>query len=93
MATWVKVPGIVSSGGQPEPNAEIFCYEPGTTQEIPIYSDEGNTQITQPLHSGEAGEFQFYVDKEAHPKIRLYFRKTGVDFTAVNIIYDGITLP
>lgn len=93
MARWVKVPGLVLSAGLPEPNTKIFVYEPGTTQEIPIYSDEGQHQLTQPLISDEAGGFFFFVDAETYPRIRLYFEKPGVDFSSMNLLYDGVTLP
>lgn len=93
MPRWVKVPGIVLSGGQPEPNTKIWVFQPGTTNQIPIYEDAGQTPITQPLLSDEAGCFSFFVNQEAYPAIRLYFEKTGVDFSSINEIYDGLTLP
>lgn len=93
MARWVKVPGIVLAGGQPEPNVQIWVFAPGTTNEIPIYEDHGFTQLTQPILSDESGCFWFFIDQESYPSIRLFFEKTGVDFTAINELYDGITLP
>lgn len=93
MARWVKVPGTVLVNGIPEPNVDIYVFQPGTTIQIPIYSDEGVSRITQPLKSQEGGTFQFFVDQEVYPKIRIYFEKPGVDFTETNLIYDGITLP
>lgn len=93
MARWVKVPGVVLVNGLPEPHVNIYVFAPGTQDEIPIYSDEGVTPIQQPLKSQEDGTFQFFVDQETYPKIRLYFEKVGVDFTGTNLIYDGITLP
>ncbi|MEM1667175.1 MAG: hypothetical protein QXM53_00770 [Thermofilaceae archaeon] len=93
MARWVKVPGIVLAGGQPEANVNIWVFQPGTTTEIPVYEDQGITQLTQPIKSDEAGGFWFFVDQERYPVIRLYFEKTGIDFTSTNELYDGITLP
>ncbi|MEM2047247.1 MAG: hypothetical protein QXZ06_05155 [Candidatus Jordarchaeales archaeon] len=93
MARWIKVPGVVLSGGLPEANVSIYVYEPGTTTEIPVYSDEGYTEIEQPILSDEAGAFFFFVDQETYPSIRVYFEKTGLDFTSMNELYDGITLP
>lgn len=93
MPTWVKFPGVVLSGGVPEPNTSVYVYEPGTEEEATIYEDEGVTEIEQPILTSEAGGFAFYIDKETYPKIRLYFRKTGVDFSEMNELFDGISVP
>lgn len=93
MASWVKFPGVVLSGGLPEPNTSVYVYEPSTEDMVTIYEDEGITQIDQPIMTSEAGTFFFFIDKETYPKIRLYFEKTGVDFSEMNEILDGISVP
>jgi len=79
--------------GQPEPNVKVYVYEPGTTNEIPIYEDEGVTQITQPILTDSQGRYAFFVDVDAYPEIRLYLEKDGVDFSEVNEDLDGVPVP
>lgn len=93
MARWVKVPGIVLVGGLPEANVSVSVFSPGTTTKIPIYEDQGLTAKDNPFLTDETGAFFFFINADSYPKIRLYFEKTGVDFTSMNLLYDGITLP
>jgi len=79
--------------GQPEPNVKVYVYEPGTTNEIPIYEDEGVIQITQPILTDSQGRYAFFVDVDAYPEIRLYLEKDGVDFSEVNEDLDGVPVP
>ena len=79
--------------GQPEPNVKVYVYEPGTTNEIPIYEDEGVTPITQPILTDSQGRYAFFVDVDAYPEIRLYLEKDGVDFSEANEDLDGVPVP
>jgi len=79
--------------GQPEPNVKVFVYEPGTTNEIPIYEDEGVTPITQPILTDSQGRYAFFVDVDTYPEIRLYLEKDGVDFSEANEDLDGVPVP
>jgi len=93
MATWRKWTSTVLVNGQPEPNVKVCVYEPGTTNEIPIYEDEGVTQITQPILTDSQGRYAFFVDVDAYPEIRLYLEKDGVDFSEANEDLDGVPVP
>jgi len=93
MATWKKWTSTVLVNGQPEPNVKVYVYEPGTTNEIPIYEDEGVTQITQPILTDSQGRYAFFVDVASHPEIRIYLEKEGVDFSEVNEDLDGVPVP
>jgi len=79
--------------GQPEPNVEVHVYEPGTTNEITVYEDEGVTPITQPILTDSQGRYAFFVDVDAYPEIRLYLEKDGVDFSEANEDLDGVPVP
>jgi len=79
--------------GQPEPNVKVYVYEPGTTNEIPIYEDEGVTPITQPILTDSQGRYAFFVDIASYPEIRIYLEKDGVDFSEVNEDLDGVPVP
>jgi len=92
MARWAKYIGLVLVDGRPEPNTKIYVYRPGTTTEIPVYEDRGETKISQPLLSDSAGLFSFFVDAGAYPSIKLYFEKDGVDFTYTNSRHEEVTL-
>jgi len=92
MARWAKYIGLVLVEGRPEPNTKVFVYQPGTTTEIPVYEDRGQTQITQPLLSDSAGLFAFFVDADAYPSIKLHFEKDGIDFTHANSRHEEVTL-
>jgi len=79
--------------GQPEPNVEVHVYEPGTTNEITVYEDEGVTPITQPILTDSQGRYAFFVDVDTYPEIRLYLEKDGVDFSEANEDLDGVPVP
>jgi len=93
MATYKKWTSTVLVNGQPEPNVKVYVYEPGTTNEIPIYEDEGVTPITQPILTDSQGRYAFFVDVDTYPEIRLYLEKDGVDFSEVNEDLDGVPVP
>ena len=93
MALYRKWTSTVLVNGQPEPNVRIFVFSPGTTDQIPIYEDEGVTQITQPILTDSQGRYAFFVDVETYPEIRLYLEKDGVDFSEVNEDLDGVPVP
>jgi len=92
MPRWYKYIGVVLVDGRPEPNVDIYVYEPGTTNQITVYEDRGNTEIEQPLRSDSAGLFSFFVDAETYPSIKLYFEKAGVDFTLTNSHHEEVVL-
>ena len=79
--------------GQPEPNVKVYVYEPGTTNEIPIYEDEGITPITQPILTDAHGRYAFFLNVDSYPEIRLYLEKEGVDFSETNEDLDGVPVP
>jgi len=93
MATWRKWTSTVLVNGQPEPNVKIYVYEPGSTNEITVYEDEGVTPITQPILTDSQGRYAFFVDVDTYPEIRLYLEKDGVDFSEVNEDLDGVPVP
>jgi len=93
MATWKKWTSTVLVNGQPEPNVEVHVYEPGTTNEITVYEDEGVTPITQPILTDSQGRYAFFVDVDTYPEIRLYLEKDGVDFSEANEDLDGVPVP
>jgi len=93
MAVWKKWTSTVLVNGQPEPNVEVYVYEPGTTNEITVYEDEGVTPITQPILTDSQGRYAFFVDVASHPEIRIYLEKEGVDFSEVNEDLDGVPVP
>jgi len=93
MATWKKWTSTVLVNGQPEPNVRIFVFSPGSTDQIPIYEDEGITPITQPILTDSQGRYAFFVDVDAYPEIRLYLEKDGVDFSEANEDLDGVPVP
>jgi len=93
MATFKKWTSTVLVNGQPEPNVEVHVYEPGTTNEITVYEDEGVTPITQPILTDSQGRYAFFVDVDTYPEIRLYLEKDGVDFSEVNEDLDGVPVP
>jgi len=93
MATWKKWTSTVLVNGQPEPNVEVHVYEPGTTNEITVYEDEGITPITQPILTDSQGRYAFFVDVDTYPEIRLYLEKDGVDFSEANEDLDGVPVP
>jgi len=93
MAVYRKWTSTVLVNGQPEPNVKVYVHEPGTTNEIPIYEDEGVTQITQPILTDSQGRYAFFVDVDAYPEIRLYLEKDGVDFSEANEDLDGVPVP
>jgi len=93
MATWKKWTSTVLVNGQPEPNVEVYVYEPGTTNEITVYEDEGVTPITQPILTDSQGRYAFFVDVDTYPEIRLYLEKDGVDFSEANEDLDGVPVP
>jgi len=93
MATWKKWTSTVLVNGQPEPNVEVHVYEPGTTNEITVYEDEGVTPITQPILTDSQGRYAFFVDVASHPEIRIYLEKDGVDFSEANEDLDGVPVP
>jgi len=55
MATWKKWTSTVLVNGQPEPNVEVHVYEPGTTNEITIYEDEGPMRTSMAFQFLEQG--------------------------------------
>ena len=79
--------------GSPEANVAVYVFSPGTTNQIPIYEDEGVTPITQPILTDSQGRYAFFVDVDAYPEIRLYLEKDGVDFSEVNEDLDGVPVP
>jgi len=93
MATFKKWTSTVLVNGQPEPNVEVHVYEPGTTNEITVYEDEGVTPITQPILTDSQGRYAFFVDVDTYPEIRLYLEKDGVDFSEANEDLDGVPVP
>jgi len=93
MATWKKWTSTVLVNGQPEPNVEVHVYEPGTTNEITVYEDEGVTPITQPILTDSQGRYAFFVDVDTYPEIRLFLEKDGVDFSEANEDLDGVPVP
>jgi len=93
MATWKKWTSTVLVNGHPEPNVEVHVYEPGTTNEITVYEDEGVTPITQPILTDSQGRYAFFVDVDTYPEIRLYLEKDGVDFSEANEDLDGVPVP
>jgi len=93
MALWRKVTGTVLVDGKPEPNVKVYFYEKGTTNPIPVYSDEGSTPADNPQLTDAAGRYAVYVNAEAYPVIRIYLEKDGVDFTEANADLDGIAVP
>jgi len=93
MAVYKKWTSTVLVNGQPEPNVEVHVYEPGTTNEITVYEDEGVTPITQPILTDSQGRYAFFVDVASHPEIRIYLEKEGVDFSEVNEDLDGVPVP
>jgi len=93
MAVWKKWTSTVLVNGQPEPNVEVHVYEPGTTDEITVYEDEGVTPITQPILTDSQGRYAFFVDVASYPEIRIYLEKDGVDFSEVNEDLDGVPVP
>jgi len=72
---------------------EVHVYEPGTTNEITVYEDEGVTPITQPILTDSQGRYAFFVDVDTYPEIRLYLEKDGVDFSEANEDLDGVPVP
>ena len=79
--------------GQPEPNVKVYVFSPGSTDQIPIYEDEGVTPITQPILTDSQGRYAFFVDVDTYPEIRLYLEKDGVDFSEANEDLDGVPVP
>jgi len=93
MATFKKWTSTVLVNGQPEPNVRVFVFSPGSTDQIPIYEDEGVTPITQPILTDSQGRYAFFVDVDTYPEIRLYLEKDGVDFSEANEDLDGVPVP
>jgi hypothetical protein len=91
-ARWYKYIGLTMVDGRPEPLVKVYVYEPGTQNEITVYEDRGYTEITQPILTDAAGMFSFFVDADAHPSIKLYFEKEGVDFTNTNSHHEEIVI-
>jgi len=79
--------------GSPEANVAVYVFSPGTTDQIPIYEDEGVTPITQPILTDSQGRYAFFVDVDTYPEIRLYLEKDGVDFSEANEDLDGVPVP
>jgi len=67
MATFKKWTSTVLVNGQPEPNVKVYVFSPGTTDQIPIYEDEGVTPITQPILTDSQGRYAFFVDVDTYP--------------------------
>ncbi|RLC84936.1 MAG: hypothetical protein DRJ03_12970, partial [Chloroflexi bacterium] len=93
MALWRKVTGTVLVDGKPEPNVKVYFYEKGTTNPIPVYSDEGSTSADNPQLTDASGRYAVYLDVETYPVIRIYLEKDGVDFTEANADLDGVPVP
>ena len=93
MGIWRKVTGTVLVDGRPEPNVRVYFYEPGTTNPIPVYEDEGTTAADNPQLTDAAGRYAIYVDASVYPKLRIYLEKDGVDFSEANADLDGVPVP
>jgi len=93
MATYKKWTSTVLVNGSPEANVAVYVFSPGTTDQIPIYEDEGVTPITQPILTDSQGRYAFFVDVDTYPEIRLYLEKDGVDFSEANEDLDGVPVP
>jgi len=93
MALWRKVTGTVLVDGKPEPNVKVHFYEKGTTNPIPVYSDEGSTPADNPQLTDASGRYAVYVDAATYPVIRIFLEKDGIDFTETNADLDGVTVP
>jgi len=93
MALYRKWTSTILVNGQPEPNVKVYVFSPGSTDQIPIYEDEGVTPITQPILTDSQGRYAFFVDVDTYPEIRLYLEKDGVDFSEANEDLDGVPVP
>ncbi len=95
MAAFRKATGTVRADGRVIPHSNVFVYEEGTTNEIPVYDNQAGAgdPIDQPLVTNNAGRFSFFVNTSVYPTFRLFFEKDGIDFDQINEDLDGITLP
>jgi len=93
MALYRKWTSTILVNGQPEPNVKVYVFSPGSTDQIPIYEDEGITPIAQPILTDSQGRYAFFVDVDTYPEIRLYLEKDGVDFSEANEDLDGVPVP
>ncbi len=95
MALYRKATGTVRADGRIIPNTNVWIYETGTTDEIPVFNNEAGhgSPLDQPIASNSAGRFSFFLDTIHYPTFRLFFEKSGIDFDQINEDLDGITLP
>lgn len=76
---------ILDADGEPIAGASVAVYQPNTTTEVTIYSDNGVTTTDNPLTTNSNGRVKFYA---ASQRVDLYVHGTGIStpYTVEDII-------